>query len=216
MGVTGTNGTNGSTGATGTAGVDIYARYQDLGSALFAGTYGATIDALSATVATGALSDGQLGCAVLFTPSTSYTMLGVKWVQGSQGSYTSDNYNGVLLGTLSAGTVTWVDSTANDGNIWKGANNTWQSKAFTSSYAVTANTTYVIGFIYNSSAQVTLPTMYGLPAQATFNPGLSDFANSLSLFATKGSVSNITLNSTQAYSALTRTSAQLPMFFAYK
>jgi hypothetical protein len=216
-GDTGAQGVTGATGITGSAGVDIFARYTtDLGSSIFAGTYGATIDRTSATVATGALSDGQMGYTILFTGSTSETMVGVKWYQGAAGNYTADQYNGFFLGTLSGGTVTWVDSTANDGNIWKGTSNTMQSKAFYTPYVLNANSTYVIAYLYNNSAQVTLPTIYGLPNQSTSAVGKADFANSVAFFATKSPVTTVAIGSTQAYSGLTETSNQLPMFFGYK
>lgn len=216
-GVTGATGATGADGSSGSGGVNIWERYiNDLGSSIFASTYGATFDRLSATVAPGTLADGQLSCALLFTPSTSYTMLGVKWFQGTQGNYTADNYNGAFLGTLSGGTITWVDSTANDGNIWKGTANTLQSKAFYTPYTLNANSTYVIAFMYNNSAQVALPTIYGLASQSTGAIGQADFANSVCFFATKPFTSNVTLGSTQAYSGLIRTTVSLPMFFAYK
>jgi hypothetical protein len=183
---------------------------------MLGGTYNATPERTSGAVAAGALADGQVGYCLYYTGGNADSLVGIQWHHGTQGNYTADNYNGILLGTLSAGTITWVDSTANDGNIWKGANNTWQYKAFYTPYVMAANTTYVIGFIYNSSAQVTLPTIYGLVSTATLAVGKIDFANSVTMFATKPSVTNIVLGTTQAYSGLTQSSVQFPMFYPSK
>jgi len=214
-GPTGSTGITGSTGATGETGAGITqaTTYQNVGSTMTLGTYGAGVDRLMG-VAGGAFADGQ-ALYVLWTANVSESLLGVKWLQGTQGSYTADNYNGILLGTLSGGTVTFVDSTANDGNIWKGTANTFQSKAFTTPYSVTAGTTYVIVAVYNNSAQATLPTMYGATAVSVSAALAGDFTNSVKLVGTKASTSNLLIGGTQAYSGITGTNA-LPIFFPYK
>jgi len=189
-----------------------FAMYQDIGSACVAGTYGATFDRMSATVAAGALATGQaIFMLIRFTKAD--TILGLKWFQGTQGNYTANNYNGVFIGTLSAGNITVVASSTTDGNIWKGANNTMQSKAFSAGYAVTANTTYVVGAVYSSSVQVVLPTIYGLASTATTAQTAADFANSVKLYGTKSGVTAVP--TTQAWSGLTGSNIQ-PVFFAYK
>lgn len=189
-----------------------FAMYQDIGSACVAGTYGATFDRMSASVAGGALSSGQaIFMLIRFTKAD--TILGLKWFQGTQGNYTANNYNGVFLATLSAGILTVVASSTTDGNIWKGTSNSLQSKAFSAGYAVSANTTYVVGAVYSSSAQVTLPTIYGVASTATTAQGAADFANSVKLYAFKSAVTAVP--TTQAYSGLTGSNI-LPVFFAYK
>ena len=219
-GATGIQGVTGATGITGVTGsgslVDVYARYRDLGSRMLGGTYNATPERTSGSVAGSVLLDGQVGYCLYYTGGNTDTLVGIQWHHGTQGSYTADNYNGIVFGTLSGGTITWVDSTANDGAIWKGTSNTWQYKAFYTPYIMSPNTTYVVGFIYNNSAQVTQPTIYGLVSTSTSTVGKIDFANSVTMFATKPFVANIVLGTTQAYSGLTQTSVQFPMFYPSK
>ena len=191
---------------------DQFAMYQDVGSAIVTGTYGLGIDRLSAAIQP--LADGQISF-MLVRFRKADTILGVKWLQGTQGNYTADNYNGVCIGTLSSGTITIQAISTNDGNIWKGTANTWQTKAFTSGYAVSANTTYVIGIVYNNSAQVTLPTIYGSSSTSVAAAQTADFTNSVKLYGSKVGVSSITVGDTHAWSGLTGSNI-LPMFFPYK
>ena len=174
--------------------------------------YGLGIDRLSAAIQP--LADGQISF-MLVRFRKADTILGVKWLQGTQGNYTADNYNGVCIGTLSSGTITIQAISTNDGNIWKGTANTWQTKAFTSGYAVSANTTYVIGIVYNNSAQVTLPTIYGSSSTSVAAAQTADFTNSVKLYGSKVGVSSITVGDTHAWSGLTGSNI-LPMFFPYK
>ncbi len=86
------------------------------------------------------------------------TITGVKFYQGAQGNYTANNYNGIGLFSYSGGTITLVASSTNDGNIWKGTANTWQTKAFSSTYVAAAGM-YFIGMLYNYSLQTTAPSI---------------------------------------------------------
>jgi|688.fasta_scaffold108616_3 hypothetical protein len=102
------------------------------------------------------------------------TLTGVKWYQGTQGNYTADNYNGIGLFSYSGGTITLVASTTNDGNIWKATANSWQSKAFSSTYVAAAGM-YFIGIICNFSAKTTDPSIgHG----TTITASSYDFTNS--------------------------------------
>lgn len=74
------------------------------------------------------------------------------------GDYTSDNYNGIALYSYSGGTLTLVASTTNDGNIWKGATGTAQTKAFSSTYSA-APGIYYVAFLWNASATITVPVL---------------------------------------------------------
>jgi len=211
-GATGSTGITGSTGTNGTDGDDWFQMYRDVGSAIVTGTYGIGIDRLTATTAL-LTNQNAIYCLVRFKQS--YTIQGVKWFQGTQGAYTANNYNGIFIGSLSGGTVTIVDTSANDGNIWKGTANTWQSKAFTTPYTVSAGT-YVIGALYcTSSGSPTNPTVYGASATSVSAAQTADFANSVKLVGTKASVTNIIVGGTQAFSGLTGTN-QLIMFFPYQ
>jgi len=104
------------------------------------------------------------------------TITGVKFIQTVQGNYTSNNYNGVGLFTYSAGTLTKVASSTDDGNIWKATASTMSSKAFSSTYAASAGL-YFIALMYSSSAQVTAPSLGVINAASSVNV-ITDFTNS--------------------------------------
>ena len=105
------------------------------------------------------------------------TIHGVKWKQGTTGSYTANNYNGVILCRISNDSLYVVASSTNDGNIWKGSANTVQSKAFSSSYNAAEGAYFVI-LVYNSSAQTTAPTIGSGFDWATGADAAGDLANS--------------------------------------
>lgn len=110
------------------------------------------------------------------------TITGVAWVQGIAGNYTADNYNGVGLYTYSAGNITKVASSTDDGNIWKGTVSTFQTKNFSATYAATAGL-YYIGILYNNSAQVTAPTVSAISSTSSTGAKSADFTNSAKLAA---------------------------------
>ena len=110
------------------------------------------------------------------------TVTGVKWYQVLQGNYTANNYNGIGLYTYSSGNMTLVASSTNDGNIWKGTSNTWQTKAFSSTYNAAAGI-YFIALLYCRSAVITTPEIGAISLP---NAGVSsyDFTNSAKLTST--------------------------------
>ncbi len=131
---------------------------------------------------TSALTNQQIVFTLVYLPKAK-TITGVKWWQAVQGSYTANNYNGVAIYSLSGGTITYIDESANDGTIWQTAANTLSSKALGSTHALSAGV-YVIAALYSNSAQTTAPTI-------GVNLGLTggilssgDFANSVKLNAT--------------------------------
>lgn len=131
---------------------------------------------------------------------TAATITGVMWVQITQGSYTADNTNVVGLYTYSAGTLTLVASSTDDGTIWKAAANTVNKKAFSSTYNA-APGLYFIGMLYHSSAQTTAPA---IGSYATLNSSAEnsfDFTNSACLNCTLNSrTSLITSSAISAFS----------------
>ena len=142
------------------------------------------------------------------------TLTGVKWIQRTQGSYTADNNNKVGLYSYSGGTLTLVASCADDGNLWKGASGSVQSKAFSSTYVTLTNTQYFVAFIYNNSAQVTAPQI----SMSTPNTGSVltyqlDFTNSAKLVSTKTATTD--LAATQAMSGTLANLSAIPMMFLY-
>jgi hypothetical protein len=83
---------------------------------------------------------------------------GVRWFQITAGVYTPDGLgnNHVGLYTLSGYTLTQVAVSANDGNIWKTATNSFGTKAFTSTYNASRGL-YYVGFLWSASGTVTTP-----------------------------------------------------------
>lgn len=105
------------------------------------------------------------------------TITGVKWLQSTKGNYTASNYNGVGIYSYSAGTLTLVASSTNDGATWQTATNgTLGSKAFSSTYSAIAGA-YVIGFVYSASAATTAPILGAGPALIA-GASIGDFTNS--------------------------------------
>lgn len=149
---------------------DILIR-QGLGSTVKASTF----DLNRLTSATN-MTDGRLYFIPVYL-RTAQTITGVKWFQGNQGNYTSDNYNGFGLYTYSGGTLTLVASSTDDGNIWKATANTYNAKAFSATYSASAGL-YFIAALWNASATTTAPQL-GSTTGLTNNSVTSvDFTNS--------------------------------------
>lgn len=108
------------------------------------------------------------------------TITGVKWRQATQGAYTANNYNGVALYSISAGLMTQVAVSTDDGNIWKATGDTVASKAFASTYSAQPGLYFIQAF-YCSSAQVTQPVIGALPASASVTVETMDFTNSVKM-----------------------------------
>jgi hypothetical protein len=109
------------------------------------------------------------------------TLKGVRWFQRTQGVYTGDNYNGFGLYTMIGGTLTLVDSTTNDANIWKATTNTWTSKDFVTPYAASEGF-YVIAYLYNVSGTAsTAPSLGGSTAVLNGAVQSFDFGNGYSM-----------------------------------
>lgn len=84
------------------------------------------------------------------------------WYQTTAGNYVGDNtkYNGIaLFQETSAGTVTLIDSTARDTEIWKGTSGTWQTKSLVGGSRTLQPGVYYYFMLYNSSSQTTSPSV---------------------------------------------------------
>jgi hypothetical protein len=109
------------------------------------------------------------------------TLKGVRFFMRTQGSYTAEHYNGIALYTMSGGTLTLVDSSANDGNIWKATANSWGSKDFVFPYPATEGF-YVISFISNwTTTPAATPIIGGITTLINGNARGGDFSNGYSL-----------------------------------
>lgn len=159
-----------------TDGADLTVKaYQALGSVIKGQSIGINAQEISLTQA---LSDGRVVFHAVYIP-VSATITGVKWIQGIQGNYTADNYNGVGLYTYSGGTLTLVASSTDDGNIWKVSAGAIASKAFSATYSATAGL-YFVATHWNASATVTAPQLAcGAGTSAPQNS--LDFTNSAAL-----------------------------------
>jgi len=136
------------------------------------------------------------------------TLTGIKWMQTVIGNYTANNENRVGLYTYSAGVLTLVASSADDGNLWKTASSgTMGSKAFSSTYVASAGL-YFIGLLWNSSSTVAAPQI-GIGANLGAVVNTSDFTNSGRISC---SITTTTLSSSVTLSA---TSATIANFGAW-
>lgn len=169
--------------------------YQLLGSTIIAEPIGMTLALVSTT---GALQDNIAWYTGIYIEKP-MTVTGFKWLQSTQGNYTADQNNYGALYSYSAGTMTQVAISANDGNIWKATSNTISSAAFTAPYSAQPGV-YFLGILYNSSAEVTAPTLEVAPTIRT-TAAKADFTNSAKL---RGLVSTQnTLPATQVMSGMT-------------
>lgn len=174
------NGTSSVTNAT--ADVDYLQQdmslvaYQAMGSSIKCYNVGAPI----ITQLTSGISMTSLNefFTAVYIPKTT-TITGVMFYQQTQGNYTANNYNGVGLYSASGGTLTLVASSTDDGNIWKGTSNSWQTKAFSSAYTASAGL-YYIGALWSSSSTTANPAIgyAGTAAAGLVSTSTFDFTNS--------------------------------------
>jgi hypothetical protein len=176
--------------------------YAALGGAVLAESVG--ISVMNVTNISTTLIDNSTKFVAVYLPQSA-TITGVKWFQVVQGSYTSDQYNGVGLYTYSGGNMTLVASSADDGTIWKASANTWNNKAFSGTYSASPGL-YFVGLIYNNSAQTTAPTLGSGNVLSNVAVNAMDFTNSAKMQSTVTSTNS--LPSPQAMSGTTGTTSQ--------
>ena len=181
--------------------------FQLLGSSIVACPLGES-GMMPTTVLT--LIDRQEYMVVVYLPKAA-TVTGAKWIQGTQGNYTANNYNGITLSSYSGGTITRIDSTTNDGTIWKATANTMSSKAFTTTHSLSPGI-YIIEILWCRSANTTTPTIAAYPTLQSNGSNTLDFTNSAKL---NGIVSTQTfLPQTRLMSAITSNN-QIPAIYLY-
>lgn len=128
------------------------------------------------------------------------TITGFAFRMITQGVYTASNENRGGLFTWSAGTMTSVASSTNNGNLWKAAVANIVKEPFTTTYAAAAGL-YFVNILYNSSAQTTAPSI-GIGTAYPAGSNTNDYTNNGCLAYQLGSAT--TLPSTQAASGLTK------------
>lgn len=130
--------------------------FTNMGLGIKATALGFPYPIANASAATGlALTSGGIYLVPCWIPNA-MTLTGVRYWQSVQGDYTANNENKVGLYTFSAGTLTLVASSTNDGDLWKGAAVAFKSKDFSSTYPASAGL-YFIAALYSRSAVVTGP-----------------------------------------------------------
>jgi hypothetical protein len=109
------------------------------------------------------------------------TLTGVKWVQTTQGAYTSSNYNGIGLYSYDgAGNLTCVASSSNNGNLWSTftANSMGSASfSFGSNYNAAAGL-YYIAAVWNQTGAITTNPAIGQGLATTTTTFTFDFTNS--------------------------------------
>lgn len=204
---TGTSGAATMNQSTKTLNIPVYSGttptfsvYQALGGVVQAEPIGGNLSNITAATA---LADQTIRFTIVYLPQAT-TVTGVKWWQNIVGSYTSNNYNGVALYSYSAGNLALIDTSINDGNIWKSAQGL-DNKAFLGTHALSAGV-YVIAMLYCRSAEVTAPTVGQFTNLLTSGINAADFTNSAKLNSTLG-VQTV-MPTTKAMSALSNTGGQ--------
>ena len=175
---------------------------QAMGSTIKAYTIGCPFPTLATS---GQTLSGGVGTYTAVYIHTTTTITGVKFQQFTQGNYIAANYNGVGLYSTSAGTLSLVASSSNDGNLWKGASNSFQSKSFASTYSAAPGIYYICA-LWSTSSPTTSPAISfaGSAASTTANLGVLDFTNSNKMNGTAGS-GLTTLATSQAASGIAAT-----------
>jgi hypothetical protein len=128
------------------------------------------------------------------------TITGVTWYQVTQGVYTnvSTDVNQVGLYSYSGGTLTLIDTSTRDNNLWKASSGTWGQKALANGTRTLQPGLYYIGTLYIGNASVT-PSLASYALNAAASSPLT--TNSAKLFGSIASGVTI-LPSTQAMSGL--------------
>jgi hypothetical protein len=181
-------------------GQSVYSLTQSALNELGAGFITQTFDVNLTTTTGRSAADNRIDFYVVYVP-IAQTITGVKWIQQTQGVYTGDNYNGWGLYSYSGGTLTLVASSTNDSEIWKGAGNSAQTKAFSSPYSAAAGV-YFVAWLYCQSAQTTAPT---IAAKATLQAGSDGFLTNSAKISSSLSAQTSLPASTAASSLSTHT-----------
>jgi hypothetical protein len=157
------------------------------------------------TLSTG---NSRMYIASVYLPKA-VTLTGVKFIQGTTGVYTANNYNGFGLYTVSSGTLTLVASSTNDANVFKSTANTMIAKPFSSTYSAAAGI-YYVALLCSSSASTTSPSVAAATSLVNIGAATSDFTNNNRIFASIDTQTS--LPSTLLLSSTTVGSQSISMF----
>lgn len=184
----------------------MFEAYQAMGSAIKGQMVGSDLIFSSGTATT--LSNQVVRFQPIWIPY-GQTLTGVMFYQAVQGSYTANNNNKIGLYSYSAGTLTQVASCADDGNLWKGASNSFQTKAFSATYDAERGL-YFTAMIYCRSAEVTAPQLGSGSTVSNAAKMTQDFTNSTKAFSSLAAQTNLPSPS-QAMSGLSASTVTLWM-----
>jgi len=181
--------------------------YASLGSVVKAETYDSSIANIT-------LPSAMVNNTAHFIPlylDTTSTITGVKWFQSIAGNYNNQQYNGVAIYSApSAGNITLISSSTDNGNIWKATSNTWTSQSFSSAATLSAGT-YFIATFYNASSITSNPSILGISSLAVVQLAPFDFTNSNKISST---ITGATANSPQtSYAMSTLSNNALQRYF---
>lgn len=181
---------------------------QELGSAIKGQSLGVNFGAAATALS---LTDGRIYFQAVRIPVDA-TLTGAGTYLRTQGDYTADNNNRVALYSIDAatGTMTQIASSTNNGNLYKGATNSYIKEPFSSTIAVTKGT-YFLAWIYNNSAQTTAPQFLRAAVVGSANQYIYDFPNSIKLNGIISSQTNLP-SPTQASSGITLSQEAYWMF----
>jgi len=149
--------------------------------------------------ANGSLTAGTVFFIAYYLPKAE-TITGVKWFQGTLAAASSGSFG---LYSVSGGTITLQASSSFDSTVFSTGQNSFKSKAFTSTYAAPAGL-YYIGVISGGASGI-------IGSISSFNAGInsSDFTNSNRVTCTRVTSS---LPPTQALSSTSGTQTCAGLF----
>ena len=104
-----------------------------------------------------AIVDQRIVFSNIYIPEGATDLTGIYWAQTVTGDYTASNNNKVGLYSVDGDSIRLVASSANDGNLWKAADSTFQYKAFSAAYSNPEPGVYYTAFLYCRSAVSTAP-----------------------------------------------------------
>lgn len=153
--------------------------YQALGSAIKAIQPGFDINFLT----TNAPMVNQTARFQLVYLARPQTITGAMWYQAAQGAYTASNNNYLALYSYSAGVLTQVAISANDGTIWKQVTNVITKTPFITPYVAQPGV-YFVGTLWSASASTTTPTFGARSGLPNVSISILDYTNSAKSTAT--------------------------------
>jgi len=187
--------------------------YSALGSTILYQPLGLSLSTINNIAAANFHVNGQLKLITTYIPVTT-TITGVKWFQIAKGVFTASNYNGVGLYSYSAGNLTCVVSSSNDGTVWQTATLlTMGSKSFASPYVASPGTYFIASLINYSGVTTSASIAQFAPTALSSGVVSWDYTNTANINSTV--TSQTTLPTSLAMSSTTINTTVFPYFALY-